>query len=297
MPVVRSDPHLPGVERARWTLDSLLEHLPELRVQTAAGLWQVLERLDIHWKRGRSYIHSPDPLYQVKVDWIAELKQQVRRERNQQTWLYLDEFPFYRQPTLAFDYEVAGEGSPLARRSHGSDRATRVVATLDAFTGQVVSKLGRKIGVKELVQFYRQVVQAYPDAKRIWLVLDNWPVHFPADVWAALEPQECPFGFPNPCGWSLVPSATALKRWGNWLLPIQFVPFPTYAPWCNPMEKLWRKLNQEILHLHRLADDLPTLRERVSTFLQQFTLDLSAPAASIEARATLLRYLGLRICY
>ena len=43
-------------------------------------------------------------------------------------------------------------------------------------------------------------------------------------------------------------------RWGGWQLPIQLVPLPTYASWCNPIEKLWRQLRQELLHLHRFAD-------------------------------------------
>ncbi|HEX2909583.1 MAG TPA: IS630 family transposase, partial [Chloroflexia bacterium] len=57
----------------------------------------------------------------------------------------------------------------------------------------------------------------------------------------------------------------------------------TYASWLNPIEKLWRKLRQEELHLHRLADDLAQLRARVDRFLDRFAND------SLE----LLPYLGL----
>jgi len=32
---------------------------------------------------------------------------------------------------------------------------------------------------------------------------------------------------------------------------ITLVYLPTYAPWLNPIEKLWRKAYQEVLHLHR----------------------------------------------
>jgi hypothetical protein len=58
---------------------------------------------------------------------------------------------------------------------------------------------------------------------------------------------------------------------------------PTYASWCNPIEKLWRKLKQEVLHLHRLADDLTTLRALVKEFLLQFA----------SGSSDLLRYVGL----
>jgi len=77
-----------------------------------------------------------------------------------------------------------------------------------------------------------------------------------------------------------------VKRWGDWQLPIQLVLLPTYASWCNPIEKLWRKLKQAVLHLHRRASDLKALRLLVTEFLQQFA------AGSSE----LLRYVGLSKC-
>jgi transposase len=36
---------------------------------------------------------------------------------------------------------------------------------------------------------------------------------------------------------------------------IVLVPLPTYAPWTNPVEKVWRKLCQEVLHLHEFVDE------------------------------------------
>jgi len=52
---------------------------------------------------------------------------------------------------------------------------------------------------------------------------------------------------------------------------------------CNPIEKLWRWLCQDVLHLHRLAVDLQALRALVAAFLQQFA----------QGSADLLRYVGL----
>ena len=77
----------------------------------------------------------------------------------------------------------------------------------------------------------------------------------------------------------------AIRRWGALKLPIQIVPLPTYASWCNPIEKLWRKLRQDVTHLHRWADDLETFRTEIDRFLDQFA------RGSLE----LLRYVGLEI--
>jgi len=50
----------------------------------------------------------------------------------------------------------------------------------------------------------------------------------------------------------------ALFQWPR----IEPVWWPTYAPWLNPIEKLWRWLRQEVRKMHRLADDWDTLRQR-----------------------------------
>jgi hypothetical protein len=58
---------------------------------------------------------------------------------------------------------------------------------------------------------------------------------------------------------------------------------PTYAPWLNPIEKLWRWLRQQVLKMHRLAGDWTQLQHRVRAFLDQFA----------DGSAQLLRYVGM----
>ena len=284
--VVRRDPRKSGVAQSRWRLEDLIEHCKWLNLETESGMSQLLQRLGIHYKRGRDHVHSPDPYYQAKIDEISALKKRLEEHQGKEILLYLDELTYYRQPSLARAYEEAGEARPHAQRSLASNTASRVVGTLDAFSGRVLFQSGSKVGIKQLVHFYQQVRQAYPQAQRIWIVLDNWPVHFHPDVLVALEPQETRFPFSRPPNWLQTPSPAAVKRWGDWQLPIQLVLLPTYASWCNPIEKLWRKLKQDVLHLHRLADDLKALRLLVTEFLQQFA------AGSSE----LLRYVGLSKC-
>ena len=87
------------------------------------------------------------------------------------------------------------------------------------------------------------------------MVQDNWSIHTHEEVLAALA------------------------RWPR----IEPVWLPTYSPWLNPIEKLWRWLRQDVLKLHRLAGDWPRLRARVSIFLGQFA----------AASRALLRTVGL----
>ena len=91
--------------------------------------------------------------------------------------------------------------------------------------------------------------------ERLLVVQDNWSIHKHEDV------------------------TTALKEWPR----IEPVWLPTYAPWLNPIEKLWRWLRQDVLKLHRLAGDWSSLRARVNQFLDQFATGSHA----------LLHYVGL----
>jgi hypothetical protein len=249
------------------------------------GLSQLLQRVGIHYKAARDYIHSPDPDYEAKLAYIAHLLAEARAAGGRRVLLYQDELTYYRQPTLARAYEARGRRQPLAQRSHAANTATRVAATLDPFTGQVVAWQGTRFDRPQVVGFYRQVRLAYPDVEQIDIVQDNWPVHFHPDVLVALEPQVQPWPLYRPRHWAEEPSPEAVRRWGGLNLPIQLIPLPTYASWTNPIEKLWRKGKQEVLHLHRWAGQLPVLREEFLRFLAQYAL------GSFD----LLRYVGLPV--
>lgn len=280
--VVRRDPKQFGIEGTRWTLDGIHRVCDWLRISSPAGISALLERLQISYQRARDHVHSPDPDYPAKLAAIAQWVDGARH--GDVVTLYLDELTYYRQPSLAPAYEAqGGRYQPRAERSHRANTATRVVATQDVRDGRVVHLQASRIGVKELVRFYQQVQATYPQARRIYVVQDNWPVHYHPDLLLALEAQETQWPMRTPPTWSTAPSAHAQRQWGQLQLPIQLVPLPTYASWANPIEKLWRWLKQHVLHLHRLADHLDQLRAEVTTFLDKFR----------DGSQDLLRYTGL----
>lgn len=254
-------------------------------LQSMSGVWRMLARLGIRWTRGQDHLVSPDPAYTAKLAYLQEIRAAVMHDPARQILLFQDEMTYYRQPTLASGYDLAGTTYPRAERSYRANTPTRVAAALNVLTGQVTALQRSHCGIAALLQLYEEICQSYPHVVRIYVAQDNWPVHFHADVRAALEPQESPFPFPQPPGWPTTPSPAARRRWSDRHLPIQLIPLPTYASWVNPIEKLWRWLRQDILHLHRDADDLPTLRQRVATFLAQFA----------SGSEDLLRYVGLLV--
>lgn len=274
---MRRDPHQLGHARSRWSLATLLHSCSWLRLQTTPGLWQLLRRLQIHYKCGREYVHSPDEHYLDKLALIAEQRHRAQTEPERYVLLYVDELTYYQQPSLGADYERQGHQQPRARRSYQRNRWFRVVAGLNAVTGQVTYRQRSQVTTSALADFWRQLAATYPQAERLFVVLDNWPVHFHPDAIVGLEPQDWPWPPYVPATWRLT------RRPPPALLPIELLCLPTYASWCNPIEKLWRWLKQELLHLHRLSHDWSGLKEQVQAFLDRFQ------GASPE----LLRYTGL----
>lgn len=279
--MVRRDPRVLGQRQTRWTLGAIRERCARwLDIGSDSGLYRLLRRLGITYKRGRSYVHSPDPDYHEKRSYIADKRQEAARAGQETIFLYQDECTYYRQPTLAKGYEAQGSGvQPRAYLGHSGEATSRITGALDAHTGNVVYSQADKMGTDGLIRFYRKVCRAYSEADRVYLVQDNWPVHFHADLIGKLQKQRWPWPMRVPSNWPDVPTGPQVKD----PMPIQLLCLPTYASWLNPIEKLWRWLKQEVIHLHRLAAEFDRLKGQVGAFLDRFA----------GGSKKLLRYTGL----
>lgn len=247
---------------------------------TLSGVWHCLKRSAIARKHARQKVHSPDLQYLEKLSEIVRVLELAVHSNGKVIVLFADEFTFYRQPTLAFAYSQATRTiQPPAVLSHRSNTKGRIGGVVNALSGQVSYVLASKCGVNQLLKLYEQICQDYPNAEIIYLVEDNWPVHFHPDILAALVDQETNFELKIPESWQNIKA----KAWNKEKMPIQIVPLPTYASWCNPIEKLWRWLQQEVLHLHRKADAWDQLKEEIKNFLDQLR----------EGSPELLKYIGL----
>jgi DDE superfamily endonuclease len=285
--VVRRAPKAFGIPDSRWSLDTIHQVVDWLRTTSRASLAHLLKRLRIRYKRAREHIHSPDPDYLAKLARCATLVAAGRASDGPTVTLYLDELTYYRQPTLARAYAPEGREQATAERSQRANTPTRILGALNVADGRVHVVQRSAISVSTLVQFYQNLRAAYPHPTTLHVILDNWPVHFHPDVMVALAPQDSPFARYLPPRWPVTPSESADRRWGHLRLPIQLWPLPTYASWANPIEKLWRKLKHDRLHLHGLADDLDALRQLVLEYLTQFA----------QGSLALLRYVGLQPRY
>jgi hypothetical protein len=254
--VLNSSPRRYGRPQTRWRLADLGQVLGWLAHRRAGRIWHLLRRLGFSRQAGVKFVRSPDPQYGCKWRAILTAYARLVAEPGRVVLLWLDEVSFYRQPSVAPAYQPQGGPPPRARQHPGPNTQTRIVASLDAATGQVVYHQWSRINLKAFCAFAEQLRAAYPDAQTVYVVMDNWPTHTSPQTQAAF-------------------AAAGLS-------PLFL---PTYASWLNPIEKLWRWLRQTVIHLHDCVTDLPTLRQRVCDFLDQF----AGPAPQ------LLRYVGLPV--
>lgn len=252
--MLHQSPRQYGLTHARWRLQDVGTALKWLENCSQPGIYKVLKRLGFSRKRAMNFIHSPDLNYHHKWKAILHAFMEAANHPDKVVMVFLDEFSYYRQPTLACAYHVTGHTQPYAFQVARSNTRTRLVAALNALTGKVTYLQRSVIGASALQVFYQQIRATYPQAKKIYIVQDNWPVHKLPEVFQALQEQG--------------------------LTPLFL---PTYASWLNPIEKLWRWLKQDILHLHKLPADLETLRSQVREFLDSFT----------SGSDPLLHYVGL----
>lgn len=186
---------------------------------------------------------------------MAQVLQEARERPETVTVLFEDEASFYRQPSQGWLWSWMGRRQPRIQYGHRANTVMRVVGFLDAADGRVHAWHFGKVSAPRFARCLLETAQRYPNAERIYVVLDNWPVHFHATVLAALasDPR------------------------------LEFVPLPTYAPWLNAIEKLWRWVRQHVSHAHPWCDDFLAFTEAVMAELLQFA----------QGSPALLKYVGL----
>jgi hypothetical protein len=219
-----------------WTLGRIRASVAWLAEYSESGVWRVLQRLGLGLRSASVQQYSPDPDYVLKRKRLERALRAAARQPDRVVTLFMDEFGFYRWPDPARNW-----GPSVAERVDNNQQ-WRTIGALNALTGQVDYLDEYIVGRRQLIRFYGQLAQRYAQVQQVYVIQDNWNIHAHPDVLAALT------------------------RWPH-LRPVWL---PTYAPWLNPIEKLWRWVRQDVLKLHRMVSDWPGLRQRVRDFLDQF---------------------------
>ena len=148
-----------------------------------------------------------------------------------------------------------GRRQPRMKYANRNNTRMRIVGFLDAVTGAVFAQDLSEVSAHRLAQQVAQLSLRYPHAKTIYLAWDNWPNHDSGAVRKVLA------RFPR----------------------VKLLWLPTYAPWLNAIEKVWRYLRQRLIHVHPWCDSFLVLRDSVRAELEVL----------VEGSYRMLKYVGL----
>jgi transposase len=252
--IVHRSPRLYGLDRSGWWLAGLQQLVSWMHRLTLSGIWQILQRFKLRYKRGRQHVHSPDRLYNEKLAQIERARDLAMQAPQEVMFLYQDEHTASLRPQVGRSYRGVGEAGEKATGSESE--LLRLAGVLDVASGQVLVRRRQRFNVKEMYRFFSHVEQHSPQADVIYIALEKWPVHFHPYVQEHLE-------------------AIHSK--------IRLLPLPTYAPWTNPIEKFWLKLNREFMKQHPSGLDAAAFRDALDLWLDKHR----------EESAALLHEVGL----
>ena len=244
------------VPPSRWSLERIRGTFAFLQGYSLPGVWSYVRAAGLRLRQGRPQMWSPDPTYREKVNQLLDALRQAREHRRQVVVLFVDEMSYTLWPEASRDWgKQAPAPRPKARRKPAPYKRRRLIGALNALSGRVYYHDELHISGEVAAAFLRRLAKAYRWAQSIYIVWDNWPVH----------------------------SSEAVKSVLQQLPRLHVISLPTYAPWLNPIEKLWRKFRQDLDYLHRFAQAWDQWQQRLHRFFEQFA----------RRSPSLLRYVGL----
>jgi transposase len=217
-----------------WTQALLLQYLAiyhQIQV-TQTTLSKSLRRVGIRWRRAKRRVHSPDPLYVVKRQRVADLQQQAlsgdltseaaAHPRSDEppkpaTLVFLDSTDLHWCPDIGAAYAPAGQ--QLKVETPGLENPWYALfGSLHFPSGEGLYTVHQRKRAAELLEHLQLLIDL--DPHRFWfVVLDNASTHStPAVLSFAADHQD----------------------------RLESVFLPTYSPHLNRIERLWRFMRSQI---------------------------------------------------
>ncbi len=224
--VVRATPNDFGWRRPTWTRELLVETLVRLsgvRIDVTT-MSRALARIKA--RRGR-------PKQTVGCPWAKATKtrrlnriQKVLAALPRREWaFYEDEVDVHLNPKIGLDWMVCGQQKEVV--TPGKNEKRYLAGALEARTGIVTWVEGMRKTSFLFLKLLDRLRQAYPQAKCLHLILDNYRIHSSAIVQAAL-------------------SGYLAGR-----IVLHFL--PPYCPDDNRIERVWQDLHANVTRNHRCA--------------------------------------------
>jgi transposase len=217
-----------------WTHALLAQYLAayhQLQV-TQTTISRSLRRVGIRWRRAKARVYSPDPLYVVKRQRIAELQQlalaghlssrtahpQSDEPPKPATLVFLDSTDLHWCPDIGQTYTPVGQQVKV--NTPGQDNSwLALFGSLHFPSGEGLYTIHHRKRAAELLEHLQLLIDRDPD--HFWfVVLDNAAAH----------------------------TTTAIEAFAaDHRQRLELVYLPTYSPHLNLIERLWRLMRSNVI--------------------------------------------------
>jgi putative transposase len=232
--VTQKTPRAFGFLRSRWSCHTLVLLLGQ-RYQVTVSRETVrrwLHQADLVWRRPRPVLKRRDPEHEIKM---AALRQLLLHLPDDETVVFEDEVDVNLNPKIGSMWMRRGQQAEVV--TPGDNDKCYLAGSLHWRTGKLFTMSGPKRDAQLFVQHLHQLRRRLRCYKKIHVICDNASFH--GNCWEV---------------WEFV------ARYGDRVV-LHFL--PKYAPDCNPIERVWWHLHEEITRNHQCR----TLEELVDLVL------------------------------
>jgi transposase len=241
--LVEQEPRGAGYSFSTWTCADLLRELIRKGFEAVSSetIRAHLHALGYRVRRPVLSIASPDPEYPQKA---KKLKMYQKQAKNGEILLYYqDEIDLNLLPGIMRCWTL--EGVQRKVPTPGQNQKQYGFGAVNYVSGQTVHRIEERknsVGFCAFIEQFMQTVTQAPDyhGQKIVLVVDNFIIH------RSHKTQDF------------------LEKYKDQLVLFML---PTYSPWLNLIERLWKHLRRKVTHNHLFAS-LAELIQAVCSFLE-----------------------------
>ena len=234
--LVSEDPRELGYLRSRWSSQLLAIELANrsgVEVHaTTVRRWLV--RLRYRYRRARPTLCRRDPR---KAERLAAIEAALAENDPYTEVFYVDEADVDLNPRIGSSWMRCGEQTAVP--TPGQNQKHYVAGALHAHTGRLVWAEHHRKNSVLFLKLLDHLRRQYRRAKRIVLILDNYCIH----------------------------ASRVTQRWLEKNPKFQLLFQPTYYPWVNVIERLWKAMHDTVTRNHRCRS-MYELCQSVARFLE-----------------------------
>ena len=228
-----------GFRRPTWT-----QELLKLAVEKVTGIKVSCTTISRVLKRNKVRLGRPKPI--VGCPWkkarrmrrLREIKRMIDGLPAGEVAVYLDEVDIHLNPKIGSDWMLQGIQKTVL--TPGKNQKRYLAGALNAKSGRLTWVEGERKTSDLFIAMLWQLLNDYPDAKCIHVVLDNFKIH------------------------SSVRTQFALAKAGA---RIQLHFLPPYCPDHNRIERVWKDLHDNVTRNHTRRT-MPELMKDVYAYLR-----------------------------